>query len=72
MIKRPSVIAALTAIGLVAIAVYLYQLPPAGIEPMGDGETVSWISLAVAVLSFLTALTGLVKKVLDLKEPARR
>ena len=72
MIKRPLVILALAVIGLIALATYISALPPQGVEAKGGVEAVSWISLAIAVLSFLTALAGLAKKLLELRDSARQ
>ena len=70
--KRPAVIVALFVVGLIAAGSYFVFTPPPGVEPMGgDDATVAWVSLTVAVVSMLTALIGLVQKVIELRAAAR-
>lgn len=69
--KRPAVILGTLVVGLLALAYYVMQLPPEGVETMGEAETMSWISLAVAVVGLLTSLVGLIQKIVDLRHAAR-
>ena len=44
------------------------RIPP-GVEPMGDeGQTIAWVALVTSIVSLLTALTGLVQKLIELRE----
>ena len=54
-------------LGSAACWYYLANAPPPGVEVKGSEEAALWISLATSVVSFLTALAGLVVKVLDLR-----
>ena len=41
---------------------------PAGVAAMGDGtETIAWIALATAIVSMITAIIGLVQKILEIR-----
>lgn len=65
--KRPAVIIGATILGALALIFYLQQLPPEGVEPKGDEMTLAWVSLAIAILSLLTAVVGLIQKVVELR-----
>jgi len=67
--KRPIVIVAALIIGAAAFWYYASLQPPAGIEPMGDSDTdaAQWLTLAIGVISLLTAIVGLVQKVIELR-----
>ena len=69
--KRPVVIVGALVLGVLALIYYLQQLPPDGVEPKGDEMTIAWISLAVSIVSLLTALVGLVQKVIELRHASR-
>jgi hypothetical protein len=63
----------LVIIGLVALAVYVYWTPARSSNPdfqtKGEEQTpyIAYASLATAVISFLTALVGLLKQFMDRK-----
>lgn len=63
--RRPIVIVVALVIGLAALWYYVSLQPPPGIETMSgdDDKTVQWIALATAVVSLLTAVTGLIQEV---------
>lgn len=67
--KRPIVIVIALVIGLAAFWYYFSLQPPADIEPMGDDEntTAQWITLAIGIVSLLTAVTGLIQKIVELR-----
>ena len=67
MLKNPMFWGLLALIvGCAALAVYFQVRVPPGLEPMGDhSETIVWVSLATAVVSLLTAVTGLVKAIVE-------
>ena len=52
-------------VGVIPIAVYFLSQPPPRVEVNGAEETVAWVSLATAVVSFLTSLVGLVEKFVE-------
>lgn len=59
-------------VGIVATILYFQQQPPAGVETMGDeSSTMQWLTLAVAVVSLLTSLVGLVQKLIELRVTRR-
>lgn len=66
ILKRWSVILLAAIVGGVALWLYLGSAPSSDLETKGPAETTAWISLAVAMLSFLTALVGLVTKLVEL------
>jgi hypothetical protein len=73
MLKKPVVIVLAFVISVVGILVYFHFRLPPGVQPMGDGsDTVSWVALATAVVSMLTAIFGLVQKIVELKGKNRK
>jgi hypothetical protein len=68
--SRRSIIALLVA-AVISFVAYRLFLPniPSGIEPKGgDGSaTIAYISLATSIVSFLTALVGFFKLVIEKK-----
>ncbi len=68
MLKRWSVIVGAAIVALVGLwAYFAYRMPP-GVEPMGDdSQTIAWVALATSIVSLLTALTGLVQKLIELR-----
>ena len=71
IMKRPVVIVGALVVGLLALVFYFMQLPPEGVEPMGDSETMGWVSLAVAVVGLMTSVVGLIQKIIDLRHAPR-
>ena len=72
MLKRPTMIVVATLTAVVGFALYFrYRVPP-GVAPKGDTvETIAWIALATAVVSMLTAIIGLIQKILELRASGR-
>ncbi len=72
MLKRPTMIVIATLIAVVGLALYFtYRVPP-GVAPKSDTvETIAWIALATAVVSMLTAIIGLIQKLLELRASKR-
>lgn len=67
MRKLPFIVAAL-AMSAIGFSLYFTYRVPSGLEPKGESsETVALISLAIAVVSLLTSLVGLVQKVIELR-----
>ena len=69
--KRPAVIIGALIVGVLALIFYVQQSPPEGVEPKGGEVTVAWISLAVAIVSLLTAIAGLIQKFIELRKSGR-
>ena len=68
MLKRWSVIVGAAIVALVGFWGYFAYRIPLGVEPMGDeSQTVAWVALATSIVSLLTALTGLVQKLIELR-----
>ena len=68
MLKKWPFIAGAFAISAIAWWLFFDLRPPPGVEPKGDEAlTIAWISLAVAVLTLLTAGLGLLQKLLELR-----
>jgi hypothetical protein len=73
MTKRYGFIVGALAIFLITGYVYLVTRTPPGITPQ-DGETseaIAWISLAVASISLLAAVVGLIQKFIELRATPR-
>jgi hypothetical protein len=72
--KRPIVIVALLVIGLAALWYYFSLQLPAGIEPMGDGDslTMQWLALAISIVSLLSGVVGLIQKIIELRAARQR
>jgi hypothetical protein len=72
MLQRPTVI--IIALVLSAIGGYLYLdlRTPEGVTPQGDStETLAILALCTSIISMLTALFGLIHKILDVKGGAK-
>jgi hypothetical protein len=68
MMKRPGFIVAALVVGVLAGLAYYATRTPPDVAPMGDGgETITWISLAIAVVSLATAVVGLIGKLVDMR-----
>lgn len=68
MLQRSSVILFLLILSAVLGYIYFQYRVPAGVTPMGDSsETIAWISLATSIVSMITAIVGLVHKIMDKK-----
>jgi len=48
-------------------AVYLQIRVPPGVEAKGPTDWLPWISLAGAIISFISGVVGLISKLVDLK-----
>jgi len=59
---RTWVIAVAVAVSIAAFWLYARLAPPEGVEPKGDEQTLPWVTLATAIVSLLTAIVGLVEK----------
>ena len=72
--KRPVIMVAAIFIGVLALVIYFTYRTPSGIVQVnGDSsDTIAWISLAVAILSFLTALIGFIQKLVELRAADRK
>jgi hypothetical protein len=53
----------------IAFIVYFAMRTPTGVTPMGDegSATIAWISLAVAILTLVTTVVGLIQKLVELR-----
>jgi hypothetical protein len=71
--KRPSYIIGAAVICAIAFIIYFATRPPDGVTSMnGDSPaTIAWVSLAIAVLSLLTAVVGLIQKFVELRASKR-
>lgn len=70
--RRPAVFIGAFVIGILALIIYFQQQPPAGVEPMGDESPMrQWLTLAIGIVSLLTALVGLIQKVIELRAHKR-
>ncbi|MGI9420785.1 MAG: hypothetical protein ACR2RA_23420 [Geminicoccaceae bacterium] len=71
--KRPWFIFGALLIGIGGLFWYRYLEAPSAIATKGSGDpTLAWIALAISILSFLTALIGLVQKLFELRRTADR
>jgi hypothetical protein len=71
--KRPAVVVGGAVICVIAFIVYFATRTPEGVTPMGDesSTTVAWISLAVAIVTLVTTVVGLVQKLIELRAGQR-
>ena len=70
--KSPAVIICALLIGVLALLLYAYQRPPEDVEVMSDQPmTLHWLTLAIAILSLLTAVVGLIQKIIELRHSTR-
>lgn len=73
MFKRPFVIVACLVLAAIGLWLYLDFRVPSGIAAKGDsGEIIAWLGLAGAVLSLLTAMVGLLQKIIELRSAGDR
>ena len=74
MIKNTSVIVILSLLGIVAAYFYFSMQHVSDIESKGPEESISmaWIALATAFVSLLTSFTGLVLKIIELRENSNK
>lgn len=69
MLKNTVVIAALLIFSIITYYLYQYYKIPAGVEPQsGNDELIAWLSLGASIISLITAIIGLVEKVIDKKK----
>jgi hypothetical protein len=68
MLKRPMIIGIAVLVAVVGLALFFtYRVPP-GVAPKGgSAETIAWLGLAAAVASMLTAIIGLIQRILELR-----
>jgi hypothetical protein len=71
--KRPAVIVGGAVICAIAFIVYFALRTPGGVTPMGDesSPTIAYLSLAVAVLTLVTTVVGLLQKLIELRASQR-
>lgn len=68
MLKKTAVIILLVILAIILFYVYDYYKLPEGVEvKSGNQETIAWVSLATSIVSLLTAVVGLVQKILEKK-----
>lgn len=73
IMKRPWIIFGALLIGIGGLFWYRYLEAPSSIATKSGGDpALAWIALAISILSFLTALVGLVQKLLELRRPVDR
>jgi hypothetical protein len=66
MLKKGSVILFFLGLSMVLVYVYTTYRVPEGVTPMGgEEEIIAWVSLFTAIVSFMTALAGLIEKLMD-------
>lgn len=57
-------------LSVAALIVYSTVSSPVGVEPKsGNSEIIAWIALATAVVTLLTAIVGLIEKLIDRRKP---
>jgi hypothetical protein len=68
-VKRPIVILFALAFGLLTLWLYVELLAPSDIETMGADEhnATQWLMLAISVVSLLTAIVGLIQRIIELR-----
>lgn len=68
MMRKIAFIVAALIVSAVGFWLYFeYRVPP-GVEPKGaNDESIAWISLAAAIVSLLTAVVGVVQKLIELR-----
>ena len=70
--KRPAVIVGASIIGFLALIFYFQQMPSDGVEPMGDeSTTMQWLTLAIGIVALMTALVGMIQKIIELRMTSR-
>ena len=69
MIKKPFVIMILLVVSVIGFWLYASLQPPADVQAKGanDNMTAQWLTLAIATVSLLTGVVGLVQKLIELK-----
>jgi hypothetical protein len=72
MLKRPTVIVIAMLVAVAGFVLYVkYRVPP-GVAPKSDAaETLAWLGLATSVVSLLTAIVGLMQKLIELGSSKR-
>ena len=69
MLRKNWVILSSALLSVVAFIVFDRLGTPAGVVTMGDGaDATQWIALASAIISLITAVVGVVLKVLERRE----
>lgn len=73
MLKKTRFILFFALLAFVSYFFYQHFRIPVGIEPQGIGsETMAILALITSIVSFLTALAGLVSKLIDLKKSSKQ
>ena len=71
--KRPWLIIGASLIGIGGLFWYRYLEAPSTIATKSGGDpALAWVALAISILSFLTALLGLVQKLIELRRASDR
>ena len=66
MLRKPFTIGVAFAVAALCTWSYIYFRIPSGATPMGDvSNTFAWISLLSVIISMITAIIGLVQKILE-------
>ena len=69
MLKKAWVIIGAIILSVAAFSIFDRYRIPSGVTPMGDsGETIAWIALATAIVSMITAIIGLVQKLVEVRK----
>lgn len=61
---RTWVIVAAIALSIAAFIIWQSVRVPPGVVPKGGEETVAWLALATSIVSLLTAIIGLIERLL--------
>ena len=68
MLKKPLIILICIVLAGIGLWLYLTFRTPPGVAPMGEtSEIIAWLGLAGCVVSFLTAIIGLIQKIIELR-----
>ena len=71
MLKNTAVIAGLLILSIMTYYLYQHFKIPAGVEPQGNSDVwIAWLSLATSVVALITAIVGLIEKVIEKKRPS--
>jgi hypothetical protein len=69
MLKRTTIILFFLILSVVLAYVYFQYRIPTGVVSQGDGqEAITWVSLIASIVSLITALVGLIEKIVDKKQ----
>ena len=69
MLKKTGVMVSAVILGITALIIFDRYRTPSDVTPMGSNEeTIAWIALATAIVSMVTALVGLMQKLIELRK----